>query len=81
MLAALDPLFCAAVISAAFFSKGVERAIAEQAIEFFFRYAFVAWKVFAIPVLKKTAVVFRNFHISCLPQQPGDKTDHRLQIS
>jgi hypothetical protein len=81
MLAALDPLLCAAVISAAFFSKGVERAIAEQAVELLFGYAFVAWKIFAIPVLKKTAVVFRNFHISCFPQQPGDNTDHRLQIS
>lgn len=81
MLAALDTIRCVTVISAAFLSKGVERAIAEQAVELLFGYAFVAWKIFAIPVLKKTAVVFRNFHISCLSQQPGDKTDHRFQIS
>ena len=47
-------------ISAAFFSKGIKRAIAEQTVKVLWISSFMAWKIFTFFILKKLIIFAQN---------------------
>jgi hypothetical protein len=63
VFAAFNTLLRVEKLTAALFSKHIKGAITEQAVKVLFGNSLMAWKVFTIPVLKKTAAVFSCIHI------------------
>jgi hypothetical protein len=63
MGAILDSVFGAGPVAAAVFSQGIQRTVAEQAVEVFHIPAFVAGEIFAGFILKKPIGIVHIFSL------------------
>ena len=60
LLTTFHPIFQENRVPAAILSHGIQRTVAEQAIEFFLRHAGMTWKKLTFPVLEKRIISLRR---------------------